>query len=662
MKIGLFTDTYLPDINGVATSIKTLEDELVKLGHEVYIITTKPEFSKSELNDRVLRLPGLELKFLYGYVLGTPFQISAYNIIKSLELDIIHAHTEFSIGIFARICSRLLSIPLISTYHTTYEDYTHYVNLINSDIIDNMAKTVVAKLSKLYGDSSIEVISPSEKTKEMLLRYDIRSDIHVIPTGLDLKRFNVNNRDINKVKEIRDKYGILDDELFVISLGRIAEEKSIDIIIDAFKYVKEDNIKAKLLIVGSGPEEDSLKKQVKALNLEDYVIFAGKKPSEIVPSYYLASDVFVSASLTETQGLTFIEALASGLPVFARPDDVLNELVFDGKTGFYFNTPKELSEKLKSYIELNEEEKNIIKYNAVNVVKPFNSEEFGKKVLNIYKIAIAKYKEMFVIDEIRAKEDHVNIIVKSPNGDEHKLIVTNETYINEGLRKDQKINQNILEKLKKEEIFVKAYQSCIGRIARRDRTRKEIYDWINNNFDIEIKDVNDIIKKLEDRGYIDDYRYAKSNIESMKLSLQGERRIIQNLKRKGIPYEVIQELLEDSDQNEELEHAIKWANKVKVSIKDTSVAMKKNKLYKKMMVQGYNHDIISLAMDHISFVDDENVEIDNLRKAAIKARKKYEKRFKGSKLRNNMFRYLFSIGYRTEDIYVVLDEMEWDDE
>lgn len=662
MKIGLFTDTYLPDINGVATSIKTLEDELVKLGHEVYIITTKPEFSKSELNDRVLRLPGLELKFLYGYVLGTPFQISAYNIIKSLELDIIHAHTEFSIGIFARICSRLLSIPLISTYHTTYEDYTHYVNLINSDIIDNMAKTVVAKLSKLYGDSSIEVISPSEKTKEMLLRYDIRSDIHVIPTGLDLKRFNVNNRDINKVKEIRDKYGILDDELFVISLGRIAEEKSIDIIIDAFKYVKEDNIKAKLLIVGSGPEEDSLKKQVKALNLEDYVIFAGKKPSEIVPSYYLASDVFVSASLTETQGLTFIEALASGLPVFARPDDVLNELVFDGKTGFYFNTPKELSEKLKKYIELNDEEKNIIKYNAVNVVKPFNSEEFGKKVVNIYKIAIAKYKEMFVIDEIRAKEDHVNIIVKSPNGDEHKLIVTNETYINEGLRKDQKINQNILEKLKKEEILVKAYQSCIGRIARRDRTRKEIYDWINNNFDIEIKDVNGIIKKLEDRGYIDDYRYAKSNIESMKLSLQGERRIIQNLKRKGIPYEVIQELLEDSDQNEELEHAIKWANKVKVSIKDTSVAMKKNKLYKKMMVQGYNHDIISLAMDHISFVDDENVEIDNLRKAAIKARKKYEKRFKGSKLRNNMFRYLFSIGYRTEDIYVVLDEMEWDDE
>ena len=662
MKIGLFGDTYFPEINGVATSIKTLEDELTKLGHEVYIITTKPEFSKPELNDRVLRLPGLELKFLYGYVLTSPFQISAFNIIKSLDLDIIHAHTEFSIGIFARICSRLLSIPLVSTYHTTYEDYTHYVNFINSNMVDNVAKKLVAKLSKLYGDSSIEVISPSEKTKEMLLRYDIRSDIHVVPTGLDLKRFNKDNKDINKVKEIRQQYGVLDNELLVISLGRIAEEKSIDVVINGFKYIKEKSIKAKLLIVGGGPGEDSLKKQVNNLKLEDYVIFAGKKPSDIVPSYYLASDVFVSASLTETQGLTFIEALASGLPVFARPDDVLNELVYEGKTGYYFNTPEELSIKLEEYIKLNNLDKENIKENAIEVVKPFDSEEFGKKVESIYRIAIAKYKEMYVIDEVRVKEDHVLLIVESPNKEEYKLIVTNETYTNEGLRKDQKLNESTFEKLKKEEVIVKAYQSCISKIATRDRSRKEIYDWINNNFDCDIKDVNAIVEKLEDRGYIDDYRFAKSNIESMKLSLQGEQRIIQNLKKKGIPYEMIEELLQGSDKNEEIEHAIKWANKVKVTIKDTSVAMKKKKLYQKMMVQGYSHDTISMAMEHISFVDDENSEIDNLRKAAIKARKKYENKFDGYKLRNNIFRYLFSIGFRTEDIYVVLDEMEWDDE
>ena len=139
MRIGLFGDTYFPEINGVATSIKTLEDELIKLGHEVYIITTKADFSKPELEGRVLRLPGIELKFLYGYVLTSPLQISAFNIVRSLDLDIIHAHTEFGIGIFARICSRLLSIPLVSTYHTTYEDYTHYVNFINSNIVDNVA-------------------------------------------------------------------------------------------------------------------------------------------------------------------------------------------------------------------------------------------------------------------------------------------------------------------------------------------------------------------------------------------------------------------------------------------------------------------------------------------------------------------------------------------
>ena len=369
MRIGLFGDTYFPEINGVATSIKTLEDELIKLGHEVYIITTKADFSKPELEGRVLRLPGIELKFLYGYVLTSPLQISAFNIVRSLDLDIIHAHTEFGIGIFARICSRLLSIPLVSTYHTTYEDYTHYVNFINSNIVDNVAKKIVANLSKLYGDSSMEVISPSYKTKDMLLRYGIRSDIHVVPTGLDLKRFNPKNKNLQKIKDIRDNYNILDDELLVIYLGRIAEEKSIDVVIDGFSHIKKMGIKAKFLIVGTGPGEEDLKKQSNSLGLDDIIIFAGKKSPVEVSDYYLASDVFVSASLTETQGLTFIEALASGLPVFARHDEVLDELVYENESGYYFSSPEEFANKLSLYNSLSEEEKEKIKEKAVDVVK-----------------------------------------------------------------------------------------------------------------------------------------------------------------------------------------------------------------------------------------------------------------------------------------------------
>lgn len=662
MRIGIFTDTYLPEINGVATSIKTLENELIKQGNEVYIITTKGEFSKTELDEHVLRLPGIELKFLYGYVLTSPFQISAFNIIKSLNLDIIHAHTEFSIGVFARICSRLLSVPLISTYHTTYEDYTHYLNFINLNIVDNALKTIVARLSKLYGDSSIEVIAPSEKTKEMLVRYDIRSDIHIVPTGLDLKRFNANNYDENKTKKIRAEYNIKDDELFVLYVGRIAEEKSIDVIIDGFEFVKSKKLKAKLVIIGGGPDEETLKKYMKKLNLDDYVVFAGKKPSNEIADFYLSADVFVSASLSETQGLTFIEALATGLPVFARPDKVLDEILFENQSGFYFNSPSEFSEKLEFYINLSKEEKTKIKNKAIEVVKPYDSEVFGSKISNIYKSAIEKFNNMYVIDEIKVKEDHVLIFVESPTKEEQKLVVTNETYAFEGLRKEQKISQDKLQQLKSEENIVKAYQSCISKIAIKDRTRKEIYDLITNNFDCDIKAANMIVEKLESRGYIDDYRYAKSSIESMRASLQGERRIVANLKKKGIPYEMIEQILDSKDEDEELQSAIKWANKVKSSIKDCSVAMKKNKLYQKMMIQGYTGDVISKAIEHVSFVEDEISEIDNLRKAAFTIKKKYEKKHSGTILRNNVFRYLFSVGYRTEDIYAVLDEMEWKDE
>ena len=163
MRIALFTDTYPPQINGVAASTSILRNELEKHGHDVVVVTTYKGSGKHKWDDdhKVLRLAGVQLKFLYGYVMTSPFHVSALEEIRKLNLDVIHAQTEFGVGLFARICAKQLQIPLVSTYHTTYEDYTHYVNFINSRKVDEIAKVGVAKLSRLYGDSSIEVIAPS---------------------------------------------------------------------------------------------------------------------------------------------------------------------------------------------------------------------------------------------------------------------------------------------------------------------------------------------------------------------------------------------------------------------------------------------------------------------------------------------------------------------
>ena len=241
MRIGLFSDTYPPQINGVANSTKILRDELEKHGHEVYVFCPK-KIGTSEWSEdhKIYYLAGIELKFLYGYVMTSPIHLRAMNEVKALHLDMIHAQTEFGVGILARMCANQYNIPLVSTYHTTYEDYTHYVNFINSDKVDSVAKKAVAHLSKMYGDTSQAVIAPSKKTKDLLERYNVRSDIFVVPTGLPLDKFSPLNTNEEKTKKIHDEFGFTKQDKIIVYVGRIAEEKALDIVIDGFLKLHEE--------------------------------------------------------------------------------------------------------------------------------------------------------------------------------------------------------------------------------------------------------------------------------------------------------------------------------------------------------------------------------------------------------------------------------------
>ncbi len=393
VRIGIFTDTYLPDINGVVTSVLTLKKALEKNGHEVFVVTNHDDMLKTTFKDNVLRLPGLKLDFLYGYKLTNPIQIAAAKPIKAWNLDLIHVHQEFGVGIFGRSLASAFEIPLVSTYHTTYEDYTHYVNFFNFETIDNISKRAVEGLSKAFTKKSQIVIAPSEKTKEMLVGYGIKNRIQVIPTGLDLDVFDENNTSVEKIKEIRDECGISEGQSVFIYVGRIAQEKSIDIVIKAFKHVKAKGINAKFVIVGSGPDLKMLQELTKELALEDYVFFAGLKQREEVAAYYHSADAFISGSTTETQGLTYIEALASGLGLFARKDEVLKDIVIEDKTGYYFDNEVQLANKIENFI-LNRENRARIKENALKVSKAYSLDEYYDNIIECYKQAIEMEKNV----------------------------------------------------------------------------------------------------------------------------------------------------------------------------------------------------------------------------------------------------------------------------
>ncbi|MDH6603431.1 glycosyltransferase involved in cell wall biosynthesis [Bacilli bacterium PM5-9] len=401
MRIGIFTDTYTPEINGVATSVQQLENELVKHGHEVYIITSS-SYRKITRNDNVIRMPGISLKKLYGYHVSGFYSWFGASYIKKLNLDLIHAHTEYGIGIFARIIATELSLPLVYTYHTMMEDYSHYVTKVTGGHFEKPVKKFLVASSRMFADRCTELIVPSQKTADAMLRYGVTNKINVIPTGIDLSSFSSNKFNDKQLEELREKYNIDSDDFLVVFVGRLAPEKSVDEIIEAFNVIKQENYKnIKLLIIGDGPSFEDIETMMNNYQLNEIVTLVGKIPYEKVPIYYQISDVFVSTSTTETQGLTFIEAMASHLPVICKYDKNLEDIVLNDETGFFISNVDELASKLIELSKVDQYEYNKYCTKAREIANNYSSTIFYEKVMLVYDNAIrSKRRQSF-----KAKKD-----------------------------------------------------------------------------------------------------------------------------------------------------------------------------------------------------------------------------------------------------------------
>ncbi len=663
MRIGLFSDTFPPDINGVANSTNILYHALTRMGHEVYCVAPFKGHGHAKWDEthHILRLAGSELKFLYGYVLTSPIHFTAMQEIKELNLDVIHVQTEFGVGLFGHMCANQFNIPIVSTYHTTYEDYTHYANPLNLESFDTIAKKAVAKLSKIYSDSHVVVIAPSRKTKELLEGYKVKKHIEVIPTGLDLDRFGPEGFTAEKRSEVRRQYGFHDDDRIIVYVGRLAEEKSLDLVLDGFKVLRERGTKAKLMIVGGGPDLEKLQDAADAYGLHDDVLLTGPIKHDLIPDIYRAADMFASASLSETQGMTFIEALASGLPLLARKDEVLDGLLLDGETGHFFSDKNDFADAAEDVIAMLEEDEEGVAARCREVVSPFESSTFANSVLAVYERAVMEYKDLLLIDDVQVKESYVQLYILTSAKEEKRLMVTLDDYSEYGLRKGGMMSEEVLNVLQKKEEGVKAYQGCIRRIAMHDRTRKEVYDWLTQETGCDISVINRIVEKLEEHGYINDERFCTEQVASMRAGLIGSEKIIRILKKKGIPYEMIEEKLA-ADPDADDENGLIVAERLLAQEKGESLKKKKYTLRTKLMQKGYDTDTIDQVMEKLDFSRVENEELDNLRKLALRSRHRYQKKYSSTELRNHVYRYCMAQGFRSEDVYAILDEMEWDDD
>ena len=389
MNVALFTDTYPPFINGVSTSCYNLANSLKAHGHKVLVVAPRTTDGPLLYEDGVIWITGLEAKNFYGYRLAKPFDSKAYEIIKEFKPDIIHNQTDLTIGIFARSVAKKLNIPLVYTYHTNYEDYTY---IVTHGVLDRAAKKVVRIYSNAIANNATEFITPSEKTKNFMRQTGSDKYVNCIPTGIDFSLFDDKNYDLERAKAFKKEHNIDDDTKIILVLGRLAKEKSIDVSLSFYsKFLSlNPNSKTIMLIVGDGPGRRELELLSHELHISKNVLFLGSCPANEVGFYYHLADVYTSASTTETQGLTFMEAMASGTTVLARYDDNLSGTIVDGQTGFFFTDENSFIEKLELILNLSEEEKKTLKDNAYQIVDVYSLERFYNNIIGVYKRAIKK--------------------------------------------------------------------------------------------------------------------------------------------------------------------------------------------------------------------------------------------------------------------------------
>ena len=392
MRIGIFTEVYKPYVSGVVTSVLMLKKSLEDLGHTVYVVTINMDKMKYEYDEKehVLKVPGIESGIYDNFMVSTIYPIKAINIIRKWKLDIIHTHTEGSMGTFGRLLSKQFNIPVVHTYHTMYEDYIY---LLTKGYFDKPVKKVLEYVTMFYCDKTVsELIVPTKKTYDLFKKkYGMDREVNIIPTGIDVDRFSKNNFDKKEIIDLREKIGIKKDDFVLLLVSRISEEqKNIKFLIDSQKILNKKYKNIKLLVVGDGPDLEYFKK----ISNEN-TIFTGMIPWNEVSKYYQLGNVFVTASKTETQGLTVIEGMAASLPVICLDDDSFKIAVIDNYNGLFFRNKKEYVNNVVD-LYMNHSKYLTMSKQAFNSSKQFSVKFYGERILEVYNKAITNKKDTLV--------------------------------------------------------------------------------------------------------------------------------------------------------------------------------------------------------------------------------------------------------------------------
>ena len=378
LKILITTDLYTVSTNGVVTSVQNLFDELTKLGHDVRILTISDTLH-SHKEGAVYYIRSVPLKAVYPDLrMPTSFRHKLIQEIIDWKPDVVHSQCEFFSYQFASRISKVTGAPLVHTYHTLYEQYlTSYV------IPSRRAGDFLAKyLSRGRLRKVDTLVAPTQKVEATLHNYGMKAPISVVPSGISLEQ-HYQRLTHQQRRERRKALGLGEDDRVLINLGRLGGEKNLGELLELFAEARQKNDNLKFLIVGDGPAREELELQAQNLGVEEHVIFTGMVPPGEVQYYYQLGDVFVSASTSETQGLTYIEAAANGLPLLCRQDDCLADVLQEGENGYEYTSAEEFLHAIDTVME-DPQWREAAARRSEQIAQSFDKRTFGEAMESIY--------------------------------------------------------------------------------------------------------------------------------------------------------------------------------------------------------------------------------------------------------------------------------------
>lgn len=377
LRVAVFTDSALPILNGVSISVRSLIQELRNAGHSVTLFTAS-HFDYKDPDPNTYRFFALQTPWTRGYPLACPPFAPMLRHFRKHTFDVVHTHTPFTIGFIGLRWAESHGLPVVSTYHTLYDRYAHYIPLPRRYI-----RFKIAKHTSFYYNSVNQVITPSDISRKWLRRHSVKKPITVIPTGIPGTGFYDRS-------ELRLSLGIAPDQKVLLYVGRLAREKNLELLFQAAAVAFADDPRLRLWLVGDGPHRAACLEQVRALGIGDRVKFVGFVPREEVDKYYAIADLFVFASITETQGLVVQEAMSYGLPAVAVGGGGASASIEHGQNGFIVrNEAFEFADHIRAAME-DDLEFARLSEGARRSVRQYSTAHMTEKVVEVYRKAIGE--------------------------------------------------------------------------------------------------------------------------------------------------------------------------------------------------------------------------------------------------------------------------------